>query len=155
MAMLNEVEKYLTEHGLECGHKILFQGLYEVLFFTHEVIYNACLYDSEGRQLWYGDADLTKHWNLFLDASCISKRTLIISANFYCSHRLLEILRELKWYYGELTTKSTSWLGAPIIIVRNAKSIINGHYGIWVFACDKKDEEVLNELNAFLESHNI
>jgi hypothetical protein len=150
--MEDKIREYFAEHGLENGHMLLFQGLYDVLFFTHKVIYNACLYDIEGRKIWYGDVDLTRKWKLFLEASCVSKRTLILSKDFYCSYGLCEVLRTLKRDYGELTTKSTRWFGAPIIIVRNAKSILNEHYGIWVFSYENKDEKVLKELSEFLEA---
>jgi len=70
--MEEKIKEYLTEHGLEYGHTFLFPGLYEVLFITHKVLYNACLYDSEGRKIWYGDVDLTKkngNYSLKLRAS--------------------------------------------------------------------------------------
>jgi len=150
--MEEKIREYLTEHGLEYNHLILFPG-YDVLFITHKVLYDACLYDSEGRKIWHGDVDLTKKWKLFLDASCISKRTLILSANsLNCTAELWEVLAKIKRSYGKITTETISGL-YPIIIVRDKEDVKKEHYIDWVFACDKKDDEVLNELNAFLDSH--
>jgi len=148
--MVDEIREYLTERGLEYNHMILFPG-YDVLFFTHRVLYDACLYDSEGRQIWHGDIDLTKKWKLFVDASCIFKRTLILSANsINCTNELWYVLVKIKRSYGKITTENIRG-HYPIIIVRDKKDLKKQLYGDWVFACDKKDEEVLNELNALLD----
>jgi len=151
--MEDKIREYLTEHGLEYNHLILFPG-YEVLFITHSVLYDACLYDSEGRKIWHGDVDLTKKWKLFLEASCMSKRTLILSSNsLNCTTELWDVLAKIKRSYGKITTETIRW-HYPIIIVRNKEDLKKDQFNIdWVFACDKKDEEVLNELNAFLDSH--
>ena len=149
--MEDKIREYLTEHGLEYSHMILFPGLYGVLFITHRVLYDACLYDSEGRKIWHGDVDLTRKWKLFLEASCMSKRTLILSANsLNCTTELRYVLANIKRSYGQITTENIRG-HYPIIIVRNEKDLKKQLYGDWVFACDKKDEEVLNELNALLD----
>jgi len=148
--MEEKIREYLTEHGLEYSHMILFPG-YDVLFFTHRVLYDACLYDSEGGKIWHGDVDLTRKWKLFLEASCMSKRTLILSGNTYnCTTELRYVLLSIKRSYGKITTENIRG-HYPIVIVRNEKDLKKQLYGDWVFACDKKDEEVLNELNALLD----
>jgi len=150
--MEDKIREYLTEHGLEYGHMILFPG-YDVLFITHRVLYDACLYDSEGRKIWYGDVDLTKKWKLFVDASCMSKRTLILSANsLNCTTELWDVLAKIKRSYGKITTENIRG-HYPMVIVRNKEDLKKQLYGDWVFVCENKDEEVLNELNAFLDSH--
>jgi len=148
--MEEKIREYLTEHGLEYTHLILFPG-YDVLFITHTVLYDACLYDSEGRKIWHGDVDLTKKWKLFLDASCMSKRTLILSVNsLNCTTELRDVLARIKRSYGKITTEKIKHY--PIIIVRNKEDVKKDQFNTdWVFACDKKDEEVLNELNALLD----
>jgi len=151
--MEDKIREYLTEHGLEYNHMILFSSLYEFLFITHRVLYDACLYDSEGRKIWYGDVDLTKKWKLFLEASCMSKRTLILSMHTHnCTTELWDVLASIKRSYEKITTENIRG-HYPIVIVRNKGDLKKQLYGDWVFTCDKKDEEVLNELNAFLDSH--
>jgi len=149
--MEEKIRKYLTEHGLEYNHLILFPG-YDVLFITHTVLYDACLYDSEGRKIWHGDVDLTKKWKLFLEASCMSKRTLILSANsLNCTTELRDVLAKIHRSYGKITNEKIS-RHYPIIIVRNKEDLKKDQFNTeWVFACEKKDEEVLNELNELLD----
>ena len=146
--MLNKVEKYLTERGYYTGRLItaLSKSAYYKSYPSHIVLFNARLYDTKGKEVWWGDVDLSLDWKVFLEASCSLNQTLILTPETpYRLIGLKEMLKTLQKHHGGLTTKRN------VIIVMNAKNLKKDHSGIWVFACKKKDEEVLKELKSLLE----
>jgi len=151
--MLNKVEEYLTEREYYAGRMISFsKSAYCDLYPSHIVLFNARLYNTKGKEVWWGDVDLSQDWKVFLEASCSLNQTLILTPETpYRYTGLKEMLKTLQKFHGGLTTKRKGSLGAPVIIIRNAKNLKKDHSGIWVFACKKKDEEVLNELKGLLE----
>jgi len=151
--MLNKVEKYLTEHGYYTGRMISFsKSAYWDLYPSHIVLFNARLYNTKGEEVWWGDVDLSHDWKVFLEASCSLNQTLILTPETpYRFTGLKEMLKTSRKFQGGLSTKRKGSLGAPVIIVRNAKNLKKDHSGIWVFACKNKDEEVLKELKGLLE----
>ena len=151
--MEEKIREYLTEHGLEYGHMISFsKSAYRNLYPSHIVLFNACLFNTKGEEVWWGDVDLSHDWKVFAEASCSLNQPLILTPETpYRFTGLKEMLKTLQKFHGGLTAKRNGSLGAPVIIVRNAKNLKKDHSGIWVFACKKKDEEVLKELKGLLE----
>jgi len=151
--MLNKVEEYLTERGYYTGRIISFsKSAYRNLYPSHIALFNARLFNTKGKEVWWDDVDLSHDWKVFAEASCSLNQPLILTPETpYRFTGLKEMLKTLQKFHGGLTTKRKGLLGAPVIIVRNAKNLKKEHSGIWVFACKKKDEEVLNELKGLLE----
>ena len=152
--MPNKVEKYLTERGYYTGRLItsVSKSAYYKSYPSHIVLFNARLYNTKGKEVWWGDVDLSYDWKVFLEASCSLNQTLILTPETpYRFTGLKEMLKTSRKFQGGLSTKRKGSLGAPVIIVRNAKNLKKDHSGIWVFACKNKDEEVLKELKGLLE----
>ena len=122
--MEDKIREYFAEHGLEYCQTIVFKGLYEFLFVTHKALFDACLYDIEGRKIWYVDVDLTKKWKLFVEASCSLNQILILTPEMpYRLTGVEEMLKTLQKFRGGLSTKRKGSLDASVIIVRNAKNL--------------------------------
>jgi len=146
--MLNKVEKYLTERGYYTGRLLtaVSKSAYYKSYPSHIVLFNACLFNTKGEKVWWGDVDLSLDWKVFAEASCSLNQTLILTPETpYRFTGLKEMLKTSRKFQGGLSTKRN------VIIVRNAKDLKKDHSGIWVFACKKKDEEVLKELKGLLE----
>jgi hypothetical protein len=79
--MPNKVEKYLTERGYYTGRLItsVSKSAYYKSYPSHIVLFNACLFNTKGEEVWWGDVDLSHDWKVFLEASCSLNQTLILT----------------------------------------------------------------------------
>ena len=154
--MKNKVNEYLEARRFWEGRKISFsKSLYHKAHPSHIVLFNACLFDAKGEEVWWGDVDLTEEWKVFFETSHALTETLILTPEMpYRFTGLKDPLKNMN-VLGKLAIvsqdNSTHIVGAPdIVLVTNARSIKKGQYGLWIFpCCDGKD--VLKELEGLLE----
>jgi len=155
--MKNKVGKYLEARGFGKGRAVSFsKSLYRQAYRSHIVLFNACLFNAKGEEVWWGDVDLTKDWKLFFETSHALTETLILTPEMpYRFIGLKEALKNMK-VSEKLSTipqdDGKHIFGTPdIVLVKNEHSIKKEQYGLWVFSCcDGKD--VLKELEGLLEN---
>jgi len=151
--MENKVGKYLEARGFWEGRMVSFsKSLYRKAHSSHIVLFNACLFDIKGEEVWWGDVDLTLDWKVFYETAHALTETLILTPEMpYRFTGLKETLKNMQ-VSGKLATVSqdngTYMFGAPdIVLVKNARNIKKGQYGLWVFpCCEKNDEDVLKDV---------
>jgi len=153
--MENKVGKYLEARGFGEGRAVSFsKSLYRKAYRSHIVLFNACLFNAKGEEVWWGDVDLTKDWKLFFETSHALTETLILTPEMpYRFTGLKEALKNMKVSEKLATVSQGTYMfdATDIVLVTNARSIKKGQYGLWVFpCCDGKD--VLKELEGLLES---
>jgi len=150
--MKNKVNEYLDAHGYGEGRMIIFsKTFYRATHPSHILLFNACLFDAKGEEVWWGDVDLTEDWRVFFGTSYALTETLILTPEMpYRFIGLKEALKNMKVSEKLATVSQGTHIGAPdIVLVKNARSIKNGQYELWVFpCCDGKD--VLKELEGLL-----
>jgi len=155
--MENKVGKYLEAHGFWEGRLITFsKSLYHEAHPKHIVLFNACLFNTKGEEVWWGDVDLTRDWKVFYETARALNETLILTPETpYRFIGLKETLKDMQ-ITGKIAIVSqgngTFVFNAPnIIIVRNKNSLKKGD-GIWVFpCCEKDDKNILQDVLALLQ----
>jgi len=156
--MENKVSKYLEARGFWEGRMLTFsKSLYRKARPSHVVLFNACLFDIKGEEVWWGDVDLTLDWKVFYETARALVETLILTPEMpFRFTGLKETLKNMQ-VSGKLAIVSqdngTFVFDAPnIIIVRNKNSLKKGKYGIWVFpCCDKDDEQLKKDVLALVQ----
>jgi len=156
--MQNKVSKYLEAHGFIEGRLITFsKSLYRKAHPKHIVLFNACLFNTKGEEVWWADVDLTRDWKVFYETARTLNETLILTPETpYRFIGLKETLKDMQ-IIGKIAIVSqgngTFVFDAPnIIIVRNKNSLKKRKYGIWVFpCCEKDDKNILQDVLALLQ----
>jgi len=151
--MENKVSKYLEARGFWEGRMLTFsKSLYHKTHRSHIVLFNACLFNAKGEEVWWGDVDLTLDWKAFYETAHALTETLILTPEMpYRFTGLKETLKNMQ-VSGKLATVSqdngTYMFGAPdIVLVKNARSIKKGQYGLWVFpCCEQKYDDVFKDV---------
>jgi len=155
--MQNKVSKYLEAHGFIEGRLITFsKSLYRKAHPKHIVLFNACLFNTKGEEVWWADVDLTRDWKVFYETARTLNETLILTPETpYRFIGLKETLKDMQ-ITGKIAIVSqgngTFVFDAPNInIVKNKNSIKKRKYGIWVFpCCDKDDKQLKKDVLALL-----
>ena len=155
--MENKVGKYLEAHGFIEGRLITFsKSLYREAYPKHIVLFNACLFNTKGEEVWWGDVDLTRDWKVFYETARALNETLILTPETpYRFIGLKETLKDMQTT-GDIAIVSHGngafVFDAPnIIIVKGKNSLKKRKYGIWVFpCCEKDDKNILQDVLALL-----
>lgn len=77
---ITSLTEYLESCGFHNGRMIAYsKSTYWHANEGHKVYFNACIYDKKGKQVWYGDLDLTKDSDKLNQVAQASNQTFYVT----------------------------------------------------------------------------